>query len=238
MNAEKQQGEAQKKPAGGYDSTPLKPTSGQTYTIKITFHSASNLPISDYGSRSSDPYVLAHLKTSLPNRHPRDPPLNFRSPTAHRTLEPKWNSEWVVAGIPASGFELDVRLFDEDSDDHDDHLGKVEVSSGRLSKDWKGFREEERKVKKTGADVFAYTLRWARKVMCRGVELHARFVFSMEMVEETKEEVGKAYTFNNFWWTHYSPMIGRLTGTKANDGHGVEKFECVFLYLHNPPPRH
>ena len=222
---EKKPEQSQKKPSGGYDSTPLKPTSGPTYTVKFTFHRAFNLPISDYGSRSSDPFVIAQIDTSLPTRHSQDPPIQFRSPTQHRTLEPKWNSEWIVAGVPASGFNLTARLFDEDPGDHDDKLGKVEVSSGRLGKDWQGMKEEEHKIKKTGADVFAYSLRWARKVMCRGVELHGRMVLSIEVLGETKEEVGKVYTVNNFWWTHYSPMIGRLTGTKASDDHGVEKSE-------------
>ena len=214
-----------KQPVGGYDSTPLKPTSGPTHTVKFTFHSATNLPISDYPSRTSDPFICAHLSTSLPSRHSQDPHIRFRSHTAHQTLEPKWEAVWIVAGIPESGFKLQTRIYDEDPDDSDDRLGKVDLESGRLAKDWKPIRRKEFKIKKTGADVFAYGLRWGRKVLCRGVELDGRLVMSIEIIGRTEEEVGKAYTVNNFWWIHYSPIIGRLTGTKSNDEKGVERFK-------------
>ncbi|ORX34439.1 hypothetical protein BD324DRAFT_583275 [Kockovaella imperatae] len=232
------QGGQQEKPPGGYDPTPLKPSSGPTYTVKITFHGASNIPISDYGSRSCDPYLLAQIDSSLTPRHSRDPPLRFRSQTIHKQLEPKWNAEWVVAGVPASGFELDISVLDEDPDDHDDRLGKVFVSTGKISKDWQGIKEQEFKVKEKGADVFAYGLRWIRAALCRGVEVHAKLCLSMELVGETKEEVGKIYTVNNFWWTHYSPMIGMLTGTRGEDDRGAERFdfEANELQLRGPVP--
>jgi hypothetical protein len=31
------------------------------YTLKITFHRAEDLPVADFGSFSSDPYISAHM---------------------------------------------------------------------------------------------------------------------------------------------------------------------------------
>ena len=219
----------EKQPPGGFDSTPLRPTSGPTYTVKFTFHRAVNIPVSDYASRSSDPYVTAQVNTGLPTRHPQDPPVRFRSQTVHKSLKPEWNSVWVVAGLPERGFELSVHVWDEDPDDHDDRLGKFKVETGRLSENWKGYKEEEFKIRKTGANVRAYTLRWARKIFCRDVDLHGYLIMSMEVIGKTEEEVGKAYTVNNFWWQHYSPLIGRVAGVKTKGVDGVERFESVLV---------
>ena len=119
---------------------------------------------------------------------------------------------------------MKARLYDEDADDHDDRLGKVEVETGRLDESWKGLKEQDMKVRKTGADVRAYTLRWCSTIIHPKRQLHARLVISMEVLGRTKEEIGKVYTVNNFWWIHYSPMIGKLAGTKMREG-GVEKSE-------------
>ena len=73
-------------PAGGYDDTPI-PRRGDPpgYDVKITFHRASNLPVADYASRTSDPYVLAVLETDIPSRHPKeDPKMVFRTPTVQK----------------------------------------------------------------------------------------------------------------------------------------------------------
>lgn len=228
----------EKKPEGGHDNTPLRPSSEPTYTVKITFHSASNLPVSDLGARSSDPFVLAQLNTGRPPRNPQDPYLRFRSHTVQQTLEPEWSSEWIVAGVPANGFQLKIRVMDEDPGDHDDQVGKVTVESGRLKESWKGINEQEFKMRKAGADLKSYALRWIRASMCKNAQLHARIIISVEVLGKTKEEIGKAYTVNNFWWIHYSPMIGRLTGTKANDAQGVEKFnfQANELQLRGPVP--
>ena len=215
---------SEKHPSGGYDSTPLHPSRSPTYTVKITFHRAYNLPISDFSDRSADPYVLAQVNSSVSTRHPEDPRVRFRSKTIHKSLEPEWNATWFVAGIPESGFKLKARLYDEDPDDHDDWLGKVEVDTGRLDENWKGLKEEDLKVRKTRANFRAYTLRWCSTMIHRNQKLHAQLVISIEVLGRTKEEMGKVYTVNNFWWIHYSPMIGRLAGTKLREG-GVERSE-------------
>lgn len=218
------------KPSGGHDSTSLPKPSGKTFTLKITFHGASNLPVSDYPSRSSDPYVLAQINTDRPTRHKEDPKIRFRSHTIHRTVEPTWEAVWIVAGVPESGFELKTRIYDEDPGNHDDRLGKVTINSGRIGKDWQGIKKGEYKVKKTGADLIAYGLRWGKTLICRNSNLHARLILSIEVLGETEEEVGKVYTMNNFWWVHYSPVIGRLAGIKADNDQGIERYKWVITF--------
>ena len=108
-----------KQPAGGYDDTPV-PSVPPGYTVRITFHRAHNLPFADVTSLSSDPYLIANLRTDLPKRHKQDPDLVFRTPTIRRSTNPEWNSVWTIAHIPPSGFNMKIRLFDEDAADHDD----------------------------------------------------------------------------------------------------------------------
>ncbi len=46
------------KPAGGYSNTPI-PQAPPGFTVKLTFHRASNLPAADINPLSSDPYIVA-----------------------------------------------------------------------------------------------------------------------------------------------------------------------------------
>lgn len=111
--------ESKKSPPGGYDNTPVQ-KAPPGYRIKITFHRAENLPYADFAAMSADPYVIAVLKTSLPKRHKQDPDLKLRIPTVHKNTNPVWNAEWIIENVPASGFYLKCRLYDEDPADHDD----------------------------------------------------------------------------------------------------------------------
>ena len=212
-----------KNPPGGHDSTSLRASSEPTYTIRITFHRATNIPMADIGDGSADPYLLAQLNTSHTTRHAEDPPLRYRSRTIQRTKEPEWNSQWVVAGVPQSGFTLKVRIYDEDPDDHDDRLGDVQVASGRIDESW-GIKEESYKASGRGSSMRAYGFRWCTKMTHRRQKIHPRLILSVKVLGRTKDECGKAYTMNSFWRCHCSPMIGRLAGTK-DDNKGVEKFE-------------
>jgi hypothetical protein len=107
--AESSSAESQKGPPGGHDSTPL-PSSTGGYTVRLTFHRATNLPMSDLDTLSSDPYLFCELQTDLPQRHKQDGPLRLRTPTVRRSVDPEWNARWVVANIPSSGFKLKVTL--------------------------------------------------------------------------------------------------------------------------------
>jgi hypothetical protein len=166
------------------------------------------------------------LDTDLPQRHSDDPHLRFRSKTIHRSTEPVWNAVWVVGGIPASGFHLKTRLYDSDDYNKDDRLGTLNYNSGRLDENWKGLDKEEFKLAKTGAHPLVYGLRWCTSIVRSSRNLHARLVMSIEMLGKTEgEDMGKAFTLNNYFFVHFSPLVGKIAGTKGKDEKGIEKSE-------------
>ena len=205
----------EKGPAGGWDGTPI-PHAPPGYTLKITFHRADNLPFADFATLSSDPYIVATLKTPLEKRHKADPDLRLRIPTIHRNTNPTWNVEWVVANIPASGFFLKCRLFDEDPADHDDRLGNVHVRVDSITDDWQGIKEGKYKIKKRVGSKRAYLFRAGAALFSRDIEMSGDVIISVENLGRTQsEDGGRAYTISPLPWSkHYSPLIGRLTGTK------------------------
>jgi hypothetical protein len=215
-----------KQPPGGVDKTPMGHTKGPRYTVRITFHSASNVPVSDINTGNSDPFVLAQLNTDLPPRHSDDPHLRFRSKTIHRSTEPVWSAVWVVGGIPSSGFKLKTRLYDADDYNRDDRLGTLHYNSGRLDENWKGVDKEEFKLEKTGAHPLVYGLRWCTSIVRSSRNLHARMTMSIELLGKTEgDDMGKAFTLNNFFFVHFSPLVGKLAGTKGKDEKGIKKSE-------------
>lgn len=203
------------KPAGGYNDTPI-PNAPPGFTVKFTFHRASSLPMADIHTLSSDPYVVAQLKTSLQPRHKQDPPFRFRTPTVRRSTEPVWNSEWIVANVPASGFALKARLYDEDPADHDDRLGNVHVDVDGIGEGWEGIREQSFEIKKRSGSKRAYLARGCAALFTRGLKMSGDLVLSVEVLRRTqRENSGRLCTIGPCNWSqHLSPMIGRLAGTK------------------------
>jgi hypothetical protein len=202
-------------PPGGYDATPI-PYAPDGYTIKFTIHRAENLPISDLNSRSSDPYVHATLTSSLQKRHKEDPDMVLRTPTVHKSTDPEWNCEWIVAGIPSSGFRLKCRLYDEDSSDHDDRLGNVTINVGRIGPNWQGIKHESFGIKKRMGSKRAYMIRGCAALFDGDVHMNGQLWISAEMLGESEKPHGRMYTVGvTSWVKHYSPMIGRIAGTKA-----------------------
>lgn len=200
-------------PPGGYDATPI-PSAPDGYTIKFTFHRAKNLPVSDLNSRS-DPYIHATLTSGLAKRHKEDPDLVIRTPTVHRNTDPEWETVWIVAGIPSTGFRLKCRLYDEDPSDHDDRLGNVTVYVDRFGKDWLGIKNESFDVKKRMASKRAYFIRGCATII-NNAKMSANLWLSAELLGESEKPHGRMYTVGlTRWVKHYSPMIGRITGTKA-----------------------
>ena len=205
-----------KKPAGGFDDTPI-PQAPSGFDVKFTFVRANKLPMADINTLSSDPYVLATLKTDLPTRHKQDPSMRFRTPTIRRNCDPEWNSEWIVANVPASGFALKARIYDEDPADHDDRLGNVTVHVDGLSEQWQGIREEHYKVKKRMGSKRAYLIRGCAAMFSRGgIKMSGELVLSIEVLGKTQTDAGgRLWTIGPCNWTqHLSPMVGRLAGTK------------------------
>ncbi|KAK7536708.1 C2 domain-containing protein [Phyllosticta citricarpa] len=238
-------------PEGGYDPTPI-PHAPPGFTLKFTIHSAHSLPIADIGTFSSDPYVLSELQTSLPTRHKEDPKLQMRTPTIMRCTDPVWNFEWIVANVPASGFRLRAKVFDEDPANHDDKLGVATVDCDRLSTDWAGLKEQKIKVKKRRGSKRAYTMH-AMTVAARKAEsMDPWVVISVELLGRTPgKEGGRCYTIGPCWWTkHYSPLLGILANRKEDkddgagdlqvDKHGKKiqryNFQANQLQLRGPTP--
>ena len=218
-------------PAGGFDDTPI-PRARAGFTVKYTFHRATSLPMADINSMSSDPYILAQLNTNLQPRHKQDPHMRFRTPTIRRSTNPVWNAEWIVANVPASGFRLKARIYDEDPADHDDRLGNVHVNVDSISEDWEGIKEQSYKIKKRMGSKRAYFVRGCAAMLSRSIQLTGDLVFSVEVLGRTEaDDGGRTWTIGPCNWSqHLSPMIGRLTGTKEPGAEGkTEKYKYVVL---------
>jgi hypothetical protein len=202
-------------PPGGYDATPI-PYAPDGYTIKFTIHRADNLPVSDLNSRSSDPYVHTTLTSALQKRHKEDPDMTIRTPTVHKNTNPEWNTEWIVAGIPSSGFRLKFRLYDEDPSDHDDRLGNVTIYVNNIGPKWPGIRNESFNIKKRMGSKRAYMIRGCAALLSSSVHMGGHLWLSAELIGESEPPHGRMYTVGlTSFFKHYSPMIGRIVGTKA-----------------------
>jgi hypothetical protein len=204
----------QKGPAGGFDSTPI-PHAPPGWTVKITFHGAHNLPMADFNTFSSDPYLEAQLYTSLPTRHKEDPPLKFRTPTIRRSTEPQWESEWIIAHVPSDGFRIKARLYDEDPADSDDRLGNVHIPIGPINDARMLVRKADYNITKRMASKRAYVVRIVAACLDRTKHISGYLTVSVEVLGRTPGEGGRAYTIGpQNWVRHYSPLLGRLTGVK------------------------
>ncbi|KAJ9617821.1 uncharacterized protein PV06_06228 [Exophiala oligosperma] len=235
--------EKKKGPAGGFDDTPI-PHAPPGYTLKFTFHKAENLPFADLNTLSSDPYILAVLKSDLVKRHKQDPDMCIRTPTIHRNTNPEWNTDWIVANVPSSGFHLKCRLYDEDPSDHDDRLGNAHINVSGIDDNWKGFSRRSFELKKRMGSKRAYTIRGCAAMFSRNVKMGGHLVVSIENLGRTKDESGgRMYTIGPLAWSrHYSPLIGRLAGTKdtemGKDGKETQRynFQAVQMQLRGPVP--
>ena len=204
-----------KSPAGGYDST-LPPRAPPGYTLRFTFHRAVNLPFADINTLSSDPYLLVQLNTSLPLRHKQDPRLRVRTPTIQRSVHPEWNYDWTVANVPADGFKLKARIYDEDPGDQDDRLGNVHVDVSNVSETWEGIREQGFSIKKRMGSKRAYLFRGCAAMFNRNIRMSGELVISVRVLGRTEGVPGgRLFTVGPCAWSkHYSPLFGRITGTK------------------------
>jgi hypothetical protein len=220
-----------KNPPGGKDNTPI-PSADSGYTVQFTFLRAENLPVSDFKTRSSDPYILATLTSpGIRKRHKEDPNMMYRTRTIHRSTEPEWNDQWIVAGIPSSGFRLKCRLYDEDPKDDDDRLGNVTMSANNISESWEGIQEEMYYIKKRMGSKRAYALKGCLSMVSRDIHMNGKLFLSVKVLGKSDPPHGRMYTIGPaIWIKHYSPMMGRIAGTKnaenGEKGKGkTEKYE-------------
>ncbi len=221
-----------KPPAGGHDEKPI-PSAPPGFTLKFIFHRADRLPMADITSLSSDPYVLAQLNTNLPTRHKQDPHMRFRTPTIRRSVNPVWDCEWIVANVPASGFALKARIYDEDPANHDDRLGNVHVYVNLIAEGWEGIREESFKIRKRSGSKRAYLIRGCASMLSSNIKASGSLIVSVHVLGRTEgEQGGRAWTVGPCAWSqHFSPMIGRLAGTKDSSQDGkTEKYKHVPLF--------
>lgn len=224
-----------KKPAGGFDDTSI-PRAPPGYTVKFTFHRADKLPMADINTMSSDPYIVATLNTDLPTRHKQDPAMRFRTTTIRRSCDPVWNDYWIVANVPASGFYLKARIYDEDPADHDDRLGNVHVRVDSLGENFQPIREQSYKIKKRMASKRAYLIRGCAAMFSRGIHMSGDVVLSIEVLGKTDtDNGGRLWTVGPCYWTkHLSPMVGRLAGTKEPGKDGkAERYSYAPLHMAN-----
>jgi len=218
LSAKKEKIKSKAAPPGGFDPTPL-PDAPQGYTLKFTFHQAFNLPVADIGSHSADPFIHATLTAPIPKRHKEDPPLTYRTRTIRKSTEPKWDEEWIVANVPSAGFTLKCRLYDEDYANHDDRLGNVTIGVSHVDEKWEGFGPDGRvfEVKKRAGSKRYYLLRGITAAICRNGSMTPNLRVSIEVLGKSDPPYGQMYTVGPTTWVkHFSPMIGRLTGTKVN----------------------
>ncbi|KXT01127.1 hypothetical protein AC578_10914 [Pseudocercospora eumusae] len=212
-------------PSGGFDSTPI-PTRPPGYTIKVTLHRAENLPIADVNGFSSDPYCLAQINTDTPKRHKEDPPLRWRTPTVRKNTEPEWNEDWIIANVPASGFKMKVRIYDEDSADKDDLLGKVHVTVPQLDENWTGIKNQGYKLIAHDGSKRAYLLQAVTTCFRQNKHFRGHLYMSIEMLGRTAEDgqSGRLYTVGPCRWIrHYSPILGRIVNIKELDPDDTEQ---------------
>lgn len=231
LTAKKEKIRDKTNPPGGKDDTPI-PSASDGYTVQFTFHRAENLPISDIGTRSSDPYILVTLTSpGIQKRHKEDPDMRHRTKTIHKSTNPEWNEQWVVAGVPSSGFRLKCRLYDEDPRDHDDRLGNVTISANNVSESWSEIREQVYDIKKRMGSKRAYALKGCISMFSREVHMNGKLFLSAKVLGKSDPPHGRMYIVGPTAWTkHFAPMIGRLAGTKnleeENSGKGkTEKYE-------------
>jgi hypothetical protein len=148
--------------------------SKQLSDILITFKGGSRVPIGDIIAQSSDPFLRAQLTPRTPPSPDHPPfPLTFRTSTDRATRNPEWNETWHLGGIPSEGFDLEIKVLDEDKPgDFDDKLGVARLPMPRLpspSSDGKPGEPEEftLKIEKRKASKRAYAatyvISWCNK---------------------------------------------------------------------------
>ena len=109
------------------------------------------------------------------------------------SVNPVWECSWIVANIPETGFELVVKVKDEDPGDIDDRLGHVHVKVDRVSETEGGFKERDFQIDNKTGSVRANAVRFISSALTRK-ERHGHLFLSVEILGRTEGEGGRVYT--------------------------------------------
>ncbi len=120
--------------------------------------------------------------------------MKHRTRTIHKSKNPEWDEQWVVAGIPSSGFRLKCRLFDEDPKDHDDRLGNVTISANKIGESWNGIREEAYDIKKRMGSKRTYALKSCLSIFSREVHMNGKLMLSVKVLGKSEPPYGRMCT--------------------------------------------
>lgn len=110
--------------------------------------------------------------------------------------------------------------------DHNDRLGNVTIYVNGINESWQGFTNKVFHVKKRMGSKRAYLLKAGTSALHSGVSMTPRLYLSAVVLGKSDPPHGQIYTVGpTYYFQHFSPMIGRITGIKVNkdetaDAHG------------------
>ena len=177
------------------------------YAVEIIIHRAQHVPVGDVFHFSSDPYMHVTLCPQNPTHGQPDDSLRqqvleYRTHTVAGSLEPTFESKWIVGGIPESGFVLKLRLRNENQGRffHDDRLGKgvllVPARGEKLGEGWE-LRKECKIEKREGAFKSHVSTYVARLISKGRVGHHTKVWVSVKVLGVSKvlaKDPNKTYT--------------------------------------------
>lgn len=177
------------------------------YAVEIIIHRAQHVPVGDVFHFSSDPYMHVTLCPQNPTHGQPDDSLRqqvleYRTHTVAGSLEPTFESKWIVGGIPESGFVLKLRLRNENQGRffHDDRLGKgvllVPARGEKLGEGW-ALRKECKIEKREGAFKSHVSTYVARLISKGRVGHHTKVWVSVKVLGVSKvlaKDPNKTYT--------------------------------------------
>ncbi|KAJ8123169.1 hypothetical protein ONZ43_g815 [Nemania bipapillata] len=103
--------------------------------------------------------------------------------------------------------------------DHNDRLGNVTIYVNGIDESWQGFGSSNHgfNVKKRMGSKRAYTLKAAASAFHKDVSMTPRLYVSAVVLGKSDPPHGQIYTIGpTYYFKHFSPMIGRMTGIKVN----------------------
>jgi len=105
----------------------------------------------------------------------------------------------------------------------------VHINVNHVDESWAGIQGEAFKIQKRSGSKRAYLGKGCVVMFSRRSKMSGELILSVEVLGRTQDKGGRVYTIGpNHWSKHYSPLIGKLTGTKEPEedrNGGVEKFK-------------